>query len=216
MPGATTRRPTKGTSMQNNSRISAMVLAGIVALGGAGLAGAQVASAGSGPAILCAKVGTRALVVFDGTCAAGYFPAQLPASAIAGLTTIQGPKGDPGPAGPAGPVGPKGATGATGVKGDKGDPGNNNVTIKHAKVTLTAANNGRAMSVVVSGMPAYDATNPETYGSNSASKPGATVVSPTEAPPAAGSTTRTFTFTPSGFTGSQSFTLDIWVLTVTP
>jgi hypothetical protein len=34
--------------------------------------------------------------------------------------------------------------------------------------------------------------------------------------PAAGSTSRSFTLTPSGFTGSQSFTLDIWVLTVTP
>jgi len=202
--------------MHTRSRISAMVLAGLIALGGAGLVGAQVASAGSGPAVLCAKVGTRQLVVFDGTCAAGYFPAQLPSSAIAGLTTIQGPKGDPGPAGPAGPAGPKGATGATGATGAKGDPGNNNVAIKHAKVTLTAANNGKAQTVVVSGMPAYEATNPETYGSNSASRPGVTVVSPVETAPAAGSTSRTFTFTPSGFTGSQSFTLDIWVLTVTP
>lgn len=163
-----------------------------------------------GPAVLCAKVGSRELTVFDTSCPKGFFAAQLPSSAIAGLTTIQGPKGDPGP------KGPKGDTGPTGAKGDKGDPGNNNVAIKHAKVTLTAANNGKAQTVVVTGMPAYDATNPETYGSNSASKPTGTVVSPVPVAPAAGSTSRSFTLTPSGFTGTQSFTLDIWVLTVTP
>jgi hypothetical protein len=202
--------------MKDRNRISVMALAGIVALGGAGVVGAQVASAGSGPAVLCAKVGSRELRVFDTTCPAGFFAAQLPSSAIAGLTTIQGPKGDPGPAGPQGPKGATGPVGDKGDKGVKGDPGNNNVAIKHARVTLTAADNKKLTTVVVSGLPAFEATNPETNGNNSASKPAGTTVSPVATAPAAGSTSRTFTFTPDGFTGNQSFTLDIWVLTVTP
>ena len=58
------------------------------------------------------------------------------ASAVEGLSSVQGPKGDKGDPGIQGPKGDKGDPGATGSQGPKGDPGQNATTTAVATQTV--------------------------------------------------------------------------------
>lgn len=81
---------------------------------------ANTASAGSGPAVLCAKDGARDLKVFDNACPTGFFKATLPANAVVAGTAgtgVGGAKGDTGPQGPAGKDGKDGTACPTGYTG---------------------------------------------------------------------------------------------------
>lgn len=89
------------------------------------------------------------------------------------------------------------------------------VKIVHKTIVLNA-NSPATQTLTISGLPAYKPTLLSTYGSNADANPSGTTVAVAPLAPASGSTERSFTVAASGFTGSQSLTLDVWVLVVAP
>lgn len=178
------------------------IVAGAAALaiiGGGAFAATTAAAAGSGRGA-CVKANT-AVVTFPRLDASGHCPA-----------------------GSWGPVAL--GVGAQGPKGDKGDPGSSAIQVFHQKATVNAdfqAGSVAQRTVVISGVPAFTVGHPELTGSNADA-----VAFPVGTPavlaniavapvaPASGETTRKFVITPTGFTGSRSFELDVWVLVVVP
>lgn len=134
--------------------------------------------------MLCAKNGSRQLAVFEG-CPAGYFQASLPAGTVLGAPA---------------------AGEAAAVK------------IVHKQVTVNAdyqAGTLAERTVTFTGLPAYKSSgSAEISGSNVDGLPDAVMGSVTVAPttPTNGQTTRSFVVTPAGFNGSESYTLDLWIL----
>jgi hypothetical protein len=171
------------------NRILAAVVAAF-ALIGVGFGAASFASA-SGPVNkLCAKVNSRELTVFSNTCPAGHFPVQIAGSDIYG--------------------------GAAAVKGDKGDPGTNAIKIVHKTVVLNS-NSPASQTVTLTGLPAKTASGlPELRGSNSGDAPSGVSVSVSWSSVTTGSTERSLTLSTTPLTAAQIFTVDLWVLAVTP
>lgn len=192
--------------MRNPAKVAG-VLAALALTGG--IAAAQAAPAPSAaPAavsavpthtgnIVCAKNNTRELTIFDKTCPSGtHFWAQVPAQDVAGLAGV----GVPGPAGPAGP---------------KGDAGDSSVVVKRASLVVNAST-GFPKTITIAGLPAKSASVPEIVGNNTTDLPATFGAALTATPVAAanGATERQFTVTGSGFDGTESFTLNVWVLAV--
>ena len=170
-------------------------LAGVALLCGAGFGAASLASAATSSSGLCAANGTRVVTYFPGACPAKSFPISGPVTVVA-----------PAPASP--------------------------VKIVHKLVTINAdfpqltdvpAPTLAQKTVTVDGLPAFTGTL-ETWASNSGDNVAAgttvSVIAPGQpggnVATALGSTSRKFVVNTTGFTGGKSFSLDIWVLVVTP
>ena len=142
--------------------------------------------------ITCAKDGARTLAEFDQTCPAGFHYAQIPAADIAGL-----------PTGTTAPV-------------------DSAVKIVHKTVTVNAdyqAGTAAERTITFTGLPAYVSSgSAEVHGDNTGGVPDALAANISVSPspsPTNGQTTRSFLVTASGFNGSESYVLDVWVLVTT-
>jgi hypothetical protein len=109
-----------------NKRILAIpAIAGVLALGGAGLA---AASAKAPTYKVCVKLGLVYGAKANGSCPAGTKAVLINSQGPVGPQGPAGARGATGATGPQGPQGPVGATGATGATGPQGPSAALNVT----------------------------------------------------------------------------------------
>jgi len=150
---------------------------------------------GAGPFVLCSSA-AGAIFAYSNACPSGY--------------TLETKASLTGPAGP---------------KGDKGDPGSAasaGTKIVHKTVQVDAdfqAGSAAERTITFTGLPAFvSGGSQELSGSNNGGIPdgyGAAIAVVQTPAPTNGQTTRKFLITPTGFNGSESFTLDVWLLVTT-
>ena len=170
------------------ARVVGIVLS-CLSLLGIGFGAASLASASSSSG-LCATNGTR-VVRYFASCPVGSFPIAFPAGTT--YTVVAPPAPSP-------------------------------VKIVHKTVVVDATFQTGSVAdrtVTLTGLPGYLSTNTEVKGDNTVDLPAGenitiTPAAGTTGTSTVGATTRQFIITPTGFVGTKTFTLDLWVLAVAP
>ena len=110
-------------------------------------------------------------------------------------------------------VGAGGGVGPAGPQGPKGEPGDSIAKVV-AKTLVLNVNSPATQTLVLTGLPASSTAVVELPVTNAGESPAGTVVTASPVVPAKGSTERSFIVKSKGFTGAQTFTLSVKVLSV--